>query len=133
MANIKIADAKDALNRCKNSKPKFIDSGKRASVSGGNYYFARISAKDHYNKRGNKLTKVADILQQDRANFWKYNIRDSEDTADNYFFTKENRFKIRRMLQNGYISGDTAYQIINGTPLIKVKIRGSSLYVSLVR
>ena len=127
------SDAKDALNRCKKSKPKFIDSGKRASVSGGNYYFARISARDHYNKRGNKLTKVADILQQDRANFYKYGIRDSEDTPDNYFFKKENRFKIRRMLQNGYISGDTAYQILHGTPLIKVEIKGNALYVSLAR
>jgi len=125
------SDAKDALNRCKNSKPKFIDSGKRASVSGGNYYFARISARDHYNKRGNKLTKVADILQQDRANFYKYGIRDSEDTPDNYFFKKENRFKIRRMLKNGYISGDTAYQIINGTPLVKVEIHKKYDYINV--
>ena len=96
-----------------------------------NSYIARISTKDHYNKRGNKLTKVADILQQDRANFWKYNIRDSEDTPDNYFFTKENRFKIRRMLQNGYISGDAAYQIINGTPVIKVEIHKKYDYINV--
>ena len=97
-----------------------------------NSYIARISSKDHYNKRGNKLRKVADILQQDRANFYRYGIRDSEDRADNYFFKKENRFKIKRMLQNGYISGDTAYQIINGAPLIKVEVNGNSINVSFM-
>ena len=125
------SDAQNALNRCKNSKPKFIDSGKRASVDDGDFYIARISRKDHYNKWGKKLTKVADILQQDRANFYKFNKNDIEDFADVFFFKKENRFKIRKMLENGYISNKTAYQIINGTPLIKVDIYKNSLNVSL--
>ena len=101
------------------------------NAQGNNYYIAKISTKDHYNKRGNKLTKVADILQQDRANFYKYGIRDSEDRADNYFFTKENRFRIRKMLENGYISGDTVYQIINGTPVIKVEIHKKYGYINV--
>ncbi|MDP3009511.1 MAG: hypothetical protein Q8N30_10660 [Methylococcales bacterium] len=48
-------------------------------------YSARLSADDHTNSDGKKLTAVADIIRQDRANFHKFNLRDNDDTADSFF------------------------------------------------
>ena len=40
-------------------------------------YTARLSADDHTNSDGKKLTTVAEIIRQDRANYHKFNLADN--------------------------------------------------------
>src|SRR5580698_3701854 len=45
-------------------------------------YTARLSERDHYNSNGQRLRSAAAIVRQDRANFYVYGLRDSEDEPD---------------------------------------------------
>ena len=85
-------------------------------------YVARLSANDHFNSKGKRLRSVAAIMRQDRANYHKFGIRDSEDTGDDFFSNKSNRAILERMLNRGYISEKTKNAILNKTPLILVQI-----------
>lgn len=85
-------------------------------------YTARLSAEDHTNSDGKKLTAVADIIRQDRANYHKFNRRDNEDTADNFFAEAKNRERIASMLKKGHIDKQTTSSILNGTPVVIVNI-----------
>lgn len=91
-------------------------------------YYAKLSHQDHYNARtGKKITDVAYIIQQDRANYHKYYKRDSEDTGDSLFNTIENRKRIKGMITRGNISWQLKNEILNGTPYVKVTVRGDSM------
>ncbi len=85
-------------------------------------YHARLSSDDHFNSRGQRLTNAAAIIRQDRANYHKFGIRDRGDTGDEYFSSKSNRAILERMLRNGNASRSTLRRIVNGTPLVTVKI-----------
>ena len=61
-------------------------------------YVARISDRDHYSSRGNHLNKTSDILQQDRANYHRFGIRDSEDEWDSYFSSRRHRSQMGYLL-----------------------------------
>ncbi len=93
-------------------------------------YYAKISQRDHYGLRNRRLTDVASILQQDRANYHKYHQRDREDTSDSFFTTRNNRDRIKRMLARGYISQSTRKAIQYGNPNIKVKIYSNRIEVT---
>ena len=45
-------------------------------------YVARLGSNDHFNSSGKRLTSVAAIIRQDRANFHKLGLRDIEDQND---------------------------------------------------
>jgi len=62
-----------------------------------NCYSAKLSKKDHFNSKGKKLTKVREILIQDRANFYKKLHIDKEDTSSDIFTTAKDREKINNM------------------------------------
>src|ERR1700693_6465061 len=83
-------------------------------------YTARLSARDHYNSNGQRLKSAAAIIRQDRANFYVYGLRDSEDEPDPYFSSKDNRARLEEMLENGQTTPDAIDRIVNGTPLIRV-------------
>ncbi len=85
-------------------------------------YHARLSSDDHFNSRGQRLTNAAAIIRQDRANYHKFGIRDRGDTGDEYFSSKSNRAILERMLRNGNASRSTLRRIVNGTPMVTVKI-----------
>jgi hypothetical protein len=85
-------------------------------------YTAQLSAEDHTNSDGKKLTAVADIIRQDRANYHKFNRRDNEDTADNFFAEAKNRERIASMLKKGHIDKQTTSSILNSTPVVIVNI-----------
>ena len=44
-------------------------------------YQATFSKKDFVSSKGAKLSGAAAVIQQDRANFYKFNQRDESDTA----------------------------------------------------
>ena len=82
-------------------------------------YIAKLSLKDHYSSKGIRLTRVADIIRQDRANFYK-GKKDLEDKSDPIFIDSTERDSLSEYkvyLHN--ISRDT---IINQTPIVKVKV-----------
>jgi len=85
-------------------------------------YTAKLSYKDHHNSYGSRLTKVAGIIRQDRANFHKFRRRDYADTWDRFFSSKSNRATMERMIRRGSISRSARNAIIYGTPTIKVRI-----------
>ncbi|EBY7415755.1 hypothetical protein D6J61_26095, partial [Salmonella enterica subsp. enterica serovar Alachua] len=47
-------------------------------------YFARLSERDHYSSSGQRLTKVAGIIRQDRANVHQFGKVDAEDEKDKF-------------------------------------------------
>src|ERR1700723_1364897 len=95
-------------------------------------YTARLSPRDHYNRNGVRLTSAAAIIRQDRANFYVYGLRDSEDEPDSYFSGKGNRARLEEMLENGRTTPDAISRIVNGTPLIRVDIYATGISVQIV-
>ena len=92
-----------------------------STTQGGDVLFeARLSVKDHYNSAGKKLTSVAAIIQQDRANYHKFNKRDPEDQGDGMFSSAKARAKLGTELTKVKISKSLRKKILEGTPLIWV-------------
>lgn len=89
-------------------------------------YVARLSATDHFNSNGERLTSAAAIIRQDRANFHRFGIRDPEDEDDPFFANQDNRAALEQMLERGRADPGVIERIVNGTPLIRVEVhRGS--------
>ena len=61
------------------------------AYDGLDLYGCVISDKDRYNSKGVRLTKVRDILAQDRANYHRFKRRDVHDHSDFMFHTAANR------------------------------------------
>lgn len=59
-------------------------------------YYTSIGPNDFFNSRGVRLTDACAILQQDRANFHRFGIRDDGDQSDPYFRTPNARSVIGR-------------------------------------
>ncbi len=82
-------------------------------------YIAKLSLKDHYNSKGEKLTRVADIIRQDRANFYK-GAKDLEDRSDPIFNDSLERKSLSEY--KIYLHGISKYTILNQTPTVKIKV-----------
>jgi hypothetical protein len=95
-------------------------------------YTARLSPRDHYNSNGVRLRSAAAIIRQDRANFYVYGLRDSEDQPDSYFSSKENRARLEQLLEHGRATPDVIDRIVNGTPLIRVDIHATGIIVTII-
>jgi hypothetical protein len=106
----------------------------QAQILGGytESYTARLSPADHYNSNGVRLHSAAAIIRQDRANYYVYRIRDSEDEPDSFFSIKSNRARMEQMLENGRATPDAVYKIVNETPLIRVDIYSTGINVTVV-
>jgi hypothetical protein len=95
-------------------------------------YTARLSPRDHYNSNGERLRNAAEIIRQDRANYYVYGLRDSEDEPDSYFSSKRNRARLEELLENGRTTPNAIYRVINETPLIRVDIYESGIIVTII-
>lgn len=97
-------------------------------------YVARLSANDHFNSKGERLTLPALIIRQDRANFYKFGRFDVEDEDDNFFRNIKNRELLQKFLQQGHTTHDAYHSIVNRQPLIQVNIyrTGNSDYVDVL-
>jgi hypothetical protein len=99
-------------------------------------YRARLSARDHFNTDGGRLTSPAEIIRQDRANVHRFGIVDPEDESDQFFASARNREILEKLLEGGH-SKPAAYQaVVNGTPLVVVTVlrgnRGEYVTVSII-
>lgn len=96
-------------------------------------YVARLSAADHFNSNGERLTSVAAIIRQDRANLYVYGKGDSEDETDSFFADKGNRARLEEMLNRGAASKASRQAILNGTPAIRVDVYSDFINVEVYR
>jgi hypothetical protein len=83
-------------------------------------YVARLSANDHLNSRGGKLTTVQQVLHQDRANYHRFGKADPEDESDPLFTTPDDRGYFETL--NSSLSEAARRRIVNGTPLVRVTV-----------
>lgn len=88
-------------------------------------YVALLSARDHFNSRGARLTQPWQIIRQDRANYHRFGLRDGADEPDSFFVSAENRAAAERMLRQGFIDPQAARAILNGEVLVLVEIFGT--------
>lgn len=85
-------------------------------------YDAFLGSADHFNSRGARLTEPWQIIRQDRANFHRFNVRDSGDQGDAFFASAANRARMEQLIRNGRIDPGAANHIINGNVWIRVEI-----------
>ena len=64
-------------------------------------YFAALGPQDYYNSSGTRLTSFAQVLQQDRANFHRFGVRDVYDEGDPIFADREARSMIPALFAAG--------------------------------
>lgn len=83
-------------------------------------YYASLSAWDHIDGRGRRLTSVSDILRQDRANYHHRNLRDPSDIGDKYFRKEVNRRQMPALLAAGGMDDLTAQIILTARPRVRV-------------
>jgi hypothetical protein len=94
-------------------------------------YYAKIGYNDKHNSYGDRLSSVAAILRQDRANYHRFGIRDPQDSGDRFFAYKGNRSRMASMLRNGYISRATRNAILYNNPVVRVTVYDSHIDVEL--
>lgn len=94
-------------------------------------YTARLSDRDHYNSYGERLTTVAAIIRQDRANYHRFGNADREDEGDPFFANAAHRADLENMVRRGDISPDAQREIIRGDPLVHVQVYDDYVVISL--
>jgi hypothetical protein len=85
-------------------------------------YVTRLSANDHFNSNGERLTSPAMIIRQDRANFHKFGKRDAEDENDSFFQDARSREILQQLLERGNTPKEVYRAIVNGRPLVRVYV-----------
>lgn len=96
-------------------------------------YRARLSEKDHINSSGTVLKSVLDIIRQDRANVHRSKHTDEEDGIDTVFTTPESREQMGAMKVEVSGGDKAGARILNGTPLVEVRVIGSTLRVEVIK
>jgi hypothetical protein len=92
-------------------------------------YTAYLSRKDRYNSNGERLTSVADILRQDRANFHKGGGDRADEDDGGIFATANGRAKFESY--SIVLEALDAADLINGVQKgIMVRVVGRKIYVS---
>ncbi len=89
-------------------------------------YSTLLGPSDMFNSQGTRLTDLCTVVQQDRANFHRFGIRDEYDRDDPFFANREARARIPSIcsLQPGY--DYIAQSIRRGEPrFVSVVIYGS--------
>lgn len=87
-------------------------------------YRAWIGDDDLYNSQGQRLTKVWQVLRQDRANFHKFGVSQPGDEADRFFANDRNRAIMESMVRSGSIDRAASQRLLAGNVMIDVRILG---------
>ncbi len=94
-------------------------------------YRALLGHTDHVNSKGVRLSDVASILRQDRANYHHFQRRDHEDGHDRFFSSASERASIGQMPIRCN-DPDWERRIINGTPLVEISVRRHGLELHIL-
>jgi len=94
-------------------------------------YRARLSKKDHEDKKGRKHKSAIAVILQDRVNFHVLQIRDSEDIAEPRFDDPHEREWYKKLLKND-LEKDAARLILRGTPFIEVRVWRDEVDVNVI-
>jgi hypothetical protein len=97
-------------------------------------YRTRLGPMDHFNSSGSRLTTVADVIRQDRANFHK-GKGDSADESDPVFATRAARDTMsgRQLIPVGHDEATWTQAILNGSPLVEVEVTPDALKVKIIQ
>ena len=101
-------------------------------------YAAFVGEDDLYNSKGERLTEPWQVLRQDRANYYKFGIRQRGDEPDPFFSDVNNRAAMEQMVMNGSIERAAARDLLRGGATVYVTIyghggRGDYVDVTVVR
>ncbi len=83
-------------------------------------YNTTISRRDLFASDGLRLTGVGAILQQDRANYHRFRLRDRGDGYDDLFLSAESRALIPRWLHE--VSPGARAGILRGRAYVNVRV-----------
>ncbi len=88
------------------------------------FFIARLSEIDHFSRAGARLETVAEIIDQDRANFHDHGGADrhDEDRRDERLADAKRREKLRRLIEKTDLSEEATRRIIHGTPKVQVAV-----------
>jgi hypothetical protein len=64
-------------------------------------YYATIAEADRHNSSGARLSSPSAVLQQDRANFHRFGIRQAGDQSDMFFANRDLRAQIPELYARG--------------------------------
>lgn len=92
-------------------------------------YNTTISQRDLFASDGLRLSGVGAILQQDRANFHRFNRRDRGDGYDDIFVSADSRALIPRWLHE--VSPGARAAILRGRAYINVRVYEGCIDVRL--
>jgi len=92
-------------------------------------YNTVISGRDLFASDGLRLRGVGAILQQDRANFHRYNRRDRGDGYDNLFLSAQSRALIPRWLHE--VAPAARAAILRGNAYVNVRVHEGCIDVRL--
>ncbi|MDF0599890.1 hypothetical protein P1J78_04005 [Psychromarinibacter sp. C21-152] len=95
-------------------------------------YTAYLSAHDHYNSRGVRLTAYWQVIRQDRANFHRFGTGDPQDEWDRFFGSMQNRAVMEQMILNGTVEPGVASYIVNNEVMVQVDVYGYGNQISYV-
>jgi hypothetical protein len=93
-------------------------------------YVAEIGAEDLKSSGGKRLTKLGEVLRQDRANVHKFNRKHPGDTVDTYFASPAHREELERVPID--CDADLTRKILAGGARIDVKVYADRISVSAV-
>ncbi|MGR6431145.1 hypothetical protein ACU5AY_09520 [Rhizobium sp. PAMB 3174] len=85
-------------------------------------YNAYIGRDDLYNSNGERLREPWQIVRQDRANYYKFGIRQRGAEPDSFFSSVKNRAKAERMLRTGTITHEARRLLLQGDCTVNVKV-----------
>lgn len=92
-------------------------------------YNTEISRRDLFASDGLRLSGVGAILQQDRANYHRFRLRDRGDGYDEWFVSAESRALIPRWLHE--VSPGARAAILRGRAWINVQVYEGCIDVRL--
>lgn len=101
-------------------------------------YRAHIGVQDLHNSAGVRLGEAWQVLRQDRANYHRFNIWDTQDEWDPVFARFDARARFEQLIRNGRIDPAAARAILRGGAMVHVQVYGrggqpQSVIVQLLR
>lgn len=99
-------------------------------VSAGSYddqYCTVISERDRHNSNGTRLATVAQVIQNERANYHSNRHRDVGDETDGTFRTKEDRAEMAGMFRDNSAGPILSDQVVFGSGDINVCVWASGV------